>query len=338
MWKITTGARLHCGLLETAPGQPFRFGGIGMMVAQPHIVAVLKRDPLSRRIEASGAAAEDRIYKQIVLAEAFSTYQQPNGGTIEILQLPPQHAGFGTGTQIACAISSLIKCQWMHTATNGNTPFDQQRTVQLNRVWESTTELLQWSGRGKRSTIGAFGFLGGGLIVDHGHNEMGYGQLGHHLRALGPLAVLLATPKQHVAVTGGEEDRLIAQVALKPNPHRQEMWELITSSIIPAAQEQKWELFGEALHEYGKLAGIQFAPIQGGIYRNDQVAELVARMRRLGLGGVCQSSWGPTVFGLSADFDLAARIAKQLSTYYGNDVQVQLTELLNHGASIELLE
>jgi len=338
MWKITTGARLHCGLLETAPGQPFRFGGIGMMVAQPEIIAVLKRDPLSGRTETSGSIAKVRVDKQISLAEALSNYQHPQGGRIEILQLPPQHAGFGTGTQLACAVSSLIKCQWMHTAQNGTTPFDQQKTVQLNRVWESTTELLQWSGRGKRSTIGAFGFLGGGLIVDHGHNELGYGQLGNHLRSIGPLAVLLATPKQNVAVTGGEEDRLMAQVALKPNPHRQEMWELISSSIVPAAQQQNWELFGEALHEYGKLAGLQFAAIQGGIYRNDQVAELVARMHRLGLGGVCQSSWGPTVFGLSADFELAARIAKQLSAFYGEDVQVQLTELLNHGATIELLE
>jgi predicted sugar kinase len=116
------------------------------------------------------------------------------------------------------------------------------------------------------------------------------------------------------------------------------MWDLISQSIVPAASEKRWDVFGNALHEYGKLAGVQFAGIQGGIYRNDQVADLVARMQSLGLGGVCQSSWGPTAFGLSEDRELASRIAYQLHRYYGNDITIELTQVKNRGADIVLLE
>jgi predicted sugar kinase len=338
MWKITTGSRLHCGLLETAPGYPFRFGGIGMMVEKPSVVAVLKRSQVSAQIEVAGQLAQERLKKQISLADALSAYHNTRGGTLEIVELPMQHAGFGTGTQIACAAASLIKCQWMSTAHNGSSPLDSDRKVLLEKVWESSTELIQWSGRGKRSTIGAFGFLKGGFIVDHGHNDQGHGQLGSQLDVLEPLTVVLATPKQNSTISGSDEDRMMSVVASQPNPHRQEMWDLISQSIVPAASEKRWDVFGNALHEYGKLAGVQFAGIQGGIYRNDQVADLVARMQSLGLGGVCQSSWGPTAFGLSEDRELASRIAYQLQRYYGNDITIELTQVKNRGADIVLLE
>lgn len=336
MWKITTGSRLHCGLLETAPGHPFRFGGIGMMVEGPSVVAVLKRSQEISRIEVRGPQLGERLEKQISLAEALNFYDSPQGGDLELARIPTQHAGFGTGTQLACAAATLIKCQWMFTAKNGQSPLRDDGTVALDRVWESATELIQWSGRGKRSTIGAFGFLQGGFIVDQGHNDEGYGQLGQRLDDLEPLWVVLATPNKIATVSGGEEDRMMAQVASKPNPHRHEMWELICQSIVPAAREQHWDVFGNALHEYGKLAGVQFAPIQGGVYRNDQVAELVSRMQRLGLGGVCQSSWGPTVFGLTDDIELANRTASQLKDYYNHDVTIQITRILNQGAQLEL--
>lgn len=336
MWKITTGSRLHCGLLETAPGQPFRFGGIGMMIEQPSVVSVLKRSSITSDLEVSGSLHRERIAKQISLATALNFYQAALGGSLEIVEAPAQHAGFGTGTQIACAIATLIKCQWMDTAQNGVSPVAEDGTVKLERVWESATELIQWSGRGKRSTIGAFGFLQGGLIVDHGHNDQGYGQLGMRLDDLGALSVVLATPNKIASVSGGEEDRMMAEIASKPNPHRHEMWELICQSIVPAAKERRWDVFGNALHEFGKLAGAQFAPIQGGIYRNDQVAALVSRMQRLGLGGVCQSSWGPTVFGLTDNAELAHRTAQQLGDFYQGEVTIRVTRVLNQGAKLEL--
>lgn len=336
MWKITTGSRLHCGLLETAPGHPFRFGGIGMMVDSPSVVAVLRRGPKGTGIEVHGSQLRERLEKQISLANALNFYVDPAGGDLELVQTPRQHAGFGTGTQLACAAASLIKAQWMRTTPSGSLGQYANGPVPLDQIWESATELIQWSGRGKRSTIGAFGFLQGGLIVDQGHNDQGYGQLGQRLDQLESLRVVLATPHQISTVSGGEEDRMMAEVASKPNPHRHEMWELIDQVIVPAAQQRQWDVFGTALHEYGKLAGVQFAPIQGGIYRNDQVAELVSRMQRLGLGGVCQSSWGPTVFGLTDDDERATRTANQLTEYYNGDVTIQVTQVRNHGATLEL--
>lgn len=308
------------------------------MVDTPPVVAVLKRSQDSAPIEVGGQLAQERLQKQISLATALSSYYDARGGRLEIIELPRQHAGFGTGTQIACAAASLIKCQWMATAENGFSPIDAAGKVSLEKVWESSTELIQWSGRGKRSTIGAFGFLRGGFIVDQGHNDQGHGQLGSQLDVLEPLTVVLATPIQNLTISGSDEDRMMSVVASQPNPHRQEMWDLIRQAIVPAASEKRWDVFGNALHEYGKLAGVQFARIQGGIYRNDQVADLIARMQSLGLRGVCQSSWGPTAFGLSEDSELASRTVYQLKRYYGNEVTIELTHVKNRGAEIVLLE
>ncbi|MEY4566565.1 MAG: hypothetical protein RLY14_1535, partial [Planctomycetota bacterium] len=64
MWKLSTGTRLHCGLLETAPGEPLRFGGLGLMVEQPEVHSELRTSSQSG-LHVVGNLACERIEKQL---------------------------------------------------------------------------------------------------------------------------------------------------------------------------------------------------------------------------------------------------------------------------------
>jgi predicted sugar kinase len=60
------------------------------------------------------------------------------------------------------------------------------------------------------------------------------------------------------------------------------------------------------------MAGSLFASVQGGPYRNAVIAQTVDGLRRLGVQGAGQSSWGPTVFGFVQDPDQATYVQNQL--------------------------
>ena len=62
-----------------------------------------------------------------------------------------------------------------------------------------------------------------------------------------------------------------------------------------------------------RLAGQCFAHIQGGPYNGPHLAQLVDTIRSLGVRGVGQSSWGPTLFALLPEQAAAERFQRCLS-------------------------
>jgi predicted sugar kinase len=335
MWKLSTGARLHCGLLETAPGEPLRFGGLGLMVEHPEVHAEIKVSSHSG-IHAAGNVARERIEKQLVALEPKLSHDGRCGATIELTQLPPQHSGFGTGTQIACSVATLCRL-W------NSSQIEQERFItkgdldftDLKSLWPNSDDLFLWSGRGRRSSIGVYGFMLGGMIVDSGHEgDSQPGRVAHHHRFTIPLHVVIITPLAYSAITGKLEEHLIEQTTQQPNPVRDRMWKLISRAIVPAAQAEDWTLFGESLYEYGHLAGEQFAALQGGVYRDSLVAKIVRQLREAGLLGVCQSSWGPTVFGITPDAEQAQAIYQHMRFALMDKALVTLTKVLNDSAQL----
>jgi predicted sugar kinase len=70
--------------------------------------------------------------------------------------------------------------------------------------------------------------------------------------------------------------------------------------------------FGDAVYEFGRLAGECFAAVQGGPFGTVEAAELVRTIRNLGVPGVGQSSWGPTVFAITRGEIEASRLIEKL--------------------------
>src|SRR5262249_44344934 len=109
--------------------------------------------------------------------------------------------------------------------------------------------------------------------------------------------------------------------------------------MLPALAEQDVEAFGEALYEYNARSGELFAAVQGGTYADRRVADLVAFLRREGVRGVGQSSWGPAVFAVTAHEDRAAQLTAGLHTAFGPQLQQVLwTAGANQGADMHRAE
>ena len=97
--------------------------------------------------------------------------------------------------------------------------------------------------------------------------------------------------------------------------------------------------FGSALSELQRNVGSAFAPMQGGTYASPRSESIVAELHELGMPGVGQSSWGPTLYAFSAFAEAEqAAVARRIRERFGlaHD-QVRWTRGANRGAILELI-
>src|SRR5262249_46453940 len=142
--------------------------------------------------------------------------------------------------------------------------------------------------------------------------------------------VALCIPPWGRGLHGIAETRAFAQVA---QGRTEELCRLVLLGMLPALAEADGDAFGEAVYEFNRRVGEGFRPVQGGTYADPRTADLVAFLRRQGVRGVGQSSWGPTVFAVLSDAERADWLATQIR----DDWRLQAADVVvacgsNHGA------
>jgi beta-ribofuranosylaminobenzene 5'-phosphate synthase len=317
MIRVTTGSRLHFGLLNVGAPVPSgrRFGSVGMMVKAPGVHLTVSRAPTWC---ARGPLAERALVVARRFQESIAPHPVPPQQII-VEKAAPEHAGLGTGTQLALAVARAL------ALAGGLTDL-------------STEDLSQRVGRGFRSAVGVHGFERGGFLVDAGKGEYDtLAPLVARIRFPEDWPIVLILPVAEQGLHGSPERQAFEQLLTRPlvPAHTDALCRLVLLGLLPALLEHNLAAFGEALHEFNARAGEPFAAVQGGTYASPRVAELVTWLRQQGVAGTGQSSWGPTVFAVAGDEDqanhLAASIRRRFPTGPG---QVLVTEAANEGAAV----
>ncbi len=335
MLRVRTPSRLHFGLLSL-PGDdmPWRnrlgeavlprrhFGGVGLMVR--HLGVQL------RAVEAAAWSAEGPLGERALafarrVAEEIRREHPGAGGPplrLVVEGTAPEHVGLGTGTQLGLAVARVVAAAW--------------------GVKAGAADLARWSGRGLRSALGIHGFERGGLLVEAGKRSA---------EALAPLAaradfpeewrLVLLMPVERRGVSGlhgaGEREAFarLAEGAAGA-AHTDVLCRLVLLGLLPAIAERDLEAFGEALYDFNQRAGEAFAAVQGGTYASGEVEEMVSFVRRAGLRGAGQTSWGPTVFAVAGDEERADDLARRARERFRlGPAGALVTPACNHGATVE---
>ncbi|MCA9127789.1 MAG: hypothetical protein KDB22_11915 [Planctomycetales bacterium] len=226
--------------------------------------------------------------------------------SIEIVSALPLHAGLGAGTQLGAAVAAgLHLFQAIADSSAPNPPSDQwHQVVGIDSASECLSplnihKLVELSGRGLRSAIGLYGFLHGGLILDEGNSEPGNKSRSFSSQ-LGAIPdkwrIVLIRTNVSRRVFGDEECQRLKALGVLPNPHQSEMMRLARLLIT---ENQSFEDFTHRLESYMDLGALLFSGVQGGKYNGEVAIRAVQCARELGLQGVGQSSWGPTLFGFA---------------------------------------
>lgn len=293
--------------MELAAGEQLRFGGLGLMLDEPGWVLRFGAGAdLASSNSADASDIEARI--EVVRQRLREHFQKPFEIKVSVQRQLPLHSGLGAGTQLAAAAA----LGFVLAEANA----DVVQSVQRPTI----DDLVSWTGRGKRSGIGLFGFLNGGLILDEGHRATNSVD-GTNPRAVCATSmmlpadwrIVLITPDQMPSVTGSYEASLIERLGETPNPNRERMFAAAREIISLAGAPDSFDDFTAVLQDYVDAAGRMFMAGQGGLYNGDAVARAVELAKQAGLRAVGQSSWGPTVFGFASDVASAQQMAAEIS-------------------------
>ena len=292
MATVETGARLHFGFQNLALAHERLYGGVGVALAEPR--AVVAAEP------AETVVAPDSLEPFAADAVALLREQGHDvaGTEVTLEEGFQRHVGLGSGTQFALA--TLVAVARAH-----DTYVDARTAAPA-------------LGRGGRSGVGVATFENGGFVVDAGHPterfttappERGAWDVPEPLVQRDVPAdwrFLLVTPEVDPGRHGADEDASMRAAVERADPGiADDIAGLLTRRLLPAVAERDLAAFGSAVARLGRLNGAWYADEQGGVYRPPAGALVDALGDEPALRGAGQSSWGPTVYGVTRTGDAA---------------------------------
>ena len=313
---IVAPSRLHFGLLSFGHSVGRQYGGVGVMVKQPSLQ--IRISPATE-FTVAGPLSE----RVIEFVDRWS--QAECGGQlpccrVEVKQAPRCHIGLGSGTQLAMSLACGLN-----------------RLLDRNDI--SPARLSRSVGRGRRSAIGTYGFIQGGLLAEMGKSEGDeLSKLSHRIEMPSAWRFLLIMDRSKVGLSGNDEKKAFSSLPAVPRDLTRMLQQEIDERLVPAAETADFAQFSTSLFRYGHSAGMCFAPQQGGPYQGDQAAAIVAALQAMDVQGVGQSSWGPTLFALLPDSETAESIAAQLAHQFDRTrYEMIITAVSNTGARVEMI-
>jgi beta-ribofuranosylaminobenzene 5'-phosphate synthase len=307
---VEAPARLHFGVLDLRGSRGRWFGGIG--AAAPGPTLCVSASP-ARTLEVSGVSSE----RAADFAKRFHAhYELEAGARLHVERTLPEHAGLGSGTQLALAVARAL--------------------AEVHGIRADASELACVTGRGRRSAIGTWTFSGGGLVVEGGHrpDAAGLAPLLARLPFPSTWRCVVAVPKPARGISGDEEAAAFAGLPPPPERDVERVAHLVLMGMLPALADDDIASFGSALTEIQTITGRWFAPAQGGTFASGQSAELVRRMSDWGAAGVGQSSWGPAVYGIVEGEEAGLRLADRVRSVLRDDGSVHVGPFRSEGARV----
>ena len=271
---VDAPARLHMGFLDLNGDLGRRFGSLGLALDDPSTRVSVVGSDSSVVVEGPGG---DRAlaYARTVMHEFGLT----GGLRIDLDNSIPQHAGLGSGTQLALAVGMAI--------------------VRFHDLPIQSTEIGTVLRRGARSGIGIGAFEQGGFLIDGGRGREDI---------LPPLICRLSVPDEwrivlvldpyRQGVHGDDERHAFATLPQFPADESGKLCRLVLMKILPALAQSDIVGFGQGISELQRRIGNHFASLQGGRFCSDEVEAALSWMLHNGAAGVGQSSWGPTGFAV----------------------------------------
>ena len=311
--EVTAPSRLHFGLFSFGQRQGRHFGGVGVMLDKPAVELQIQS---AETLETVGPLAE-RVREFVSRWAAFHGLAGELPCRIVVQSVAESHVGLGVGTQLGLSVGA------------GLSKFFQQPQL-------SPAELALSVGRGYRSAVGTYGFATGGLIVERGKlpNEP-IAPLEVRLESPAHWRFVLLQPPASCGLSGQVEQDAFGSLPPVPVEVTAELVAEVRQRMLPAAAAGDFAAFSESVYRYGRLAGLCFASVQGGPYNGPRLSALVDLVRALGVRGVGQSSWGPTLFAILPDESQARDFVARMTAHPAcEDLQFAITAPNNCGAKL----
>lgn len=303
---VKTPSRLHMGIIDLSRTFLRQYGALGMTIKGGFTIEVMQKgDELQLQ-------ARDRDIQQIrkVHKRLKKELDIPSGFKVNIKEDIERHVGLGSTTQLSLGTAAAM--------------------VKSAGIDLSVEEIALTIGRARYSAIGTYGFKKGGFILEGGKIEED---------DLPPLSLRSAVPdhwrfvivcSQDLEGYDEKEERPIMENLEVDSKFPAKISHHIVMGLLPALKTGDIQEFGSHLTKIQKLVGRSFSQHQGGIF-HPAVSGVIKKLKKLTYG-VGQSSWGPTVYGLTTK-DKAAKVKNKMSAKLDQEkYRIRVAQPDNRGA------
>lgn len=334
---VTTGSRLHFGLLTHRPQSGREFGGLGVMIDSPgwkvtvsttasNAAPVMEAGceasndvPVDVSEEASLACSdiEERVHRILNRwsGSADGIAAEHSSLLVRVDKAIPGHRGLGSGTQLGLAIGRALS------------ELSGEQGV-------SAATLAERTGRGLRSAVGTWGFESGGLIVDGGKlPQQTVGTCVSRCDFPEGWRFLLIAPTDGHGLSGADEVAAFEELQGMQPDRTERLCQVALMDLLPAIADANIAAASAALTEYGQISGEYFSTVQGGVFADVRMADIGRRITRQGRG-FFQTSWGPTCAALCENDDELADLRDELEAAGSDSLALTAARPLNRGAIV----
>jgi beta-RFAP synthase len=308
---VRAPARLHLGFLDLNGELGRNFGSMGLAISE---FCTRIRVSKATTPHVSGPDSE-RARRYIERLEVLLSLDGAH--RVEIAEAIPDHAGLGSGTQLALALAAAIRK--LH-----HMPLD---------VGGDAFRL----GRGRRSGVGIGLFNSGGVVVDGGCKDPSRAApIVSRIPFPDEWRIVLVLDRKRTGVHGEEERSVFARLPPFAAADAAHICRLVLMQALPALVEADLTSFAAAIKDMQTILGAYFARLQGGFFASREVAAAMEVLESEGAVGIGQSSWGPTAFA----FARSGNEARRLIDVARNDPRCRAVDIhackgINRGAEIE---
>ncbi|MCS7125992.1 MAG: hypothetical protein NZ929_03685 [Aigarchaeota archaeon] len=302
--KVEAGSRIHLGFIDPIGVLGRRWGSVGLYLNEPKLSLTISK---CNDIIVDGP----RWLKD--LAENIVKRLGIDGLMIECSNHIPRHVGLGSGTQTILSIGLAVS--------------------KIYKLDLTLRDIALMFNRCRKSGAGFWLFQVGGIVIDGGNtSEEEIPPLLARFDLPEEWMILLAIPLNEGLGLHGriEEEKFKMLNAADPK----EASLIILMKLLPSIVQRNFERFSEAVEELDLVTSRFFETAQSGRYFKSS-SKVVEFLKNIGVRGVGQSSWGPTIYGFLESSEVE-EVGKKLKNIEG--FRFIFTTPRNKGAEISQLQ
>ena len=317
--QVRSSGRLHMGFFDLHGGLGRKFGSIGLSLAEPVLVVnASSAEKLTitgeQSVPATVLAKANAIARQLIAKLNLNA-----AVALHISEYIPEHAGLGSGTQIALAVGKAISY--------------------LYQLDLSARQIAELADRGRRSGIGIAAFDHGGLLIDGGRAVNATSDAVPPMLARYDFpdewSILLIFDNTQPGIHGEQEKLGFNQLPVFSESLAAKLCRHVLMQALPAIVERDLAAFGQSIQVLQQHVGDYFAPVQGGRYASKLVGSVLNHLQHSGVACFGQSSWGPTGFAIFENSSAAQNQLLQLTaTFTDQALSWKICKASNQGAQV----
>ena len=309
---VIAPAHLHTGNFDMTGDLGRLYGTVGFAVDRLLEIEVTKTNDVKSEDEAA-----------YLFASRFVDAFDLAGAEVKVKQNIPKFVGMGYHTTLALSIGSAL--------------------AKLYDLKLTTEQIALTMKRGAITSLGVHAFKVGGFIVEGGfrvdQREKMIPPLIFHQAVPNNWLFVIAIanePQEKIVKMRENEDHILRNLKLMPKETSDMLSRIVLVKIIPSIIENDLKSFGEGLTAFNSELGKFWNEYQcGRTYCHPVVEEAIKIMLHRSTCA-CQTSWGPTIYGIVDGKNQAEILTNELKDYLAKNGggEVFYTKANNVGAVI----